>query len=100
MMLVIFSRRMRFAFSISVHRSTYRTHLFNSITLFLTFEYLLLLSLDQGVPERIRLMIVDHGARLQYLHLMHSSVVLLPFLIEDPVELGEGSVHMKICECV
>lgn len=38
-------------------------------------------------------MIVDHGARLLDLLFVHALVVLLPLLVEDAVELREGSIH-------
>ena len=59
-----------------------------------TFEDLLLLGLDEGVPEGAGLAVVDQGARLMDLLLVESLVVRLPLLVEDSVKLGKCSIHL------
>jgi hypothetical protein len=88
MMLVIFSRRRRFAFSISVQRSmTNKSHFV------VTFKELLFLGFDQWILEAARLMIINERSSFVNLLLMESSVVSLPFFVEHTVKLWESSVH-------
>jgi hypothetical protein len=88
MMFVIFSRSKRLAFSISVQRSTSLSGPKRP-----TFKDLLLLSLDQGVAKRARLVVVHHGPSLKYLLFVQPAVGGLPLLVEYAVKLGKGSVH-------
>ena len=99
MILVIFSRSILFAFSISVHRSNVRKGHIKEIggEIVLTFKYLFLFGFNKWVPQRTRLIIVDHGPRLIQILLVHSLVVSLPLLLQDTstVILRDiGSVHV------